>query len=225
VYNAAALEEEDIRKLSYPDSNIAVQDLTGGGVEKLIGYLQPAGISPYARDIWQEIIALTRSLAGIGDNLDNVSPERATGAAINAVREVRLLSVNAQVAALKQFIEDIALIWYDLWCAYHPGGLAVIVPAPEGRESLETISNEELCALKVDVKIDVSPNHPYSRLAQEMGLKELFAAGAITFDEYVEALDEDGSLPKGKLLEVIARRKAGASSLAAGAKGGDENVL
>lgn len=207
VYNAGALEEGDIKKLSYPDSNIAVQDLTGGGVDKLIGYLQPASISPYAKDIWQEIIVLTRELAGMGDNLENVDPERATGAAINAAREARLFSVNAQVAALKQFIEDIAFIWYDLWTAYHPGGLFVMVSKEGGEEGVETISQESLKELMVEVRIDVSPSSPYSKLAQELALKELFTSGAIDFFEYVEALDEDSSLPKGKLLEIAQRRK------------------
>lgn len=206
VYNAGALTEGEVEKLNYPDSSIAVQDLGGAGVEKLVGYLQPASISPYAKDIWQEIIALTRALAGAGDNLENADPERATGAAINAAREARLLWVNAQIAALKQFIEDIAFIWYELWTAYHPEGLTVVL-RDGGGERAEVISQEDLKELQVDVKIDVSPHTPYSRLAQETGLKELFAAGAITFAEYVESLDDDGSLPKGKLKEILQKRE------------------
>ena len=60
--------------------------------------------------------------------------------------------------------------------------------------------------MRLDVRVDVSPNNPYSKLAHESGLTELFTSGAITFEEYVEALDDDASIPKEKLKEIIQRR-------------------
>lgn len=209
VYDARALDAEDIKKLSYPDSNIAVNDFSGQGVNNLIGYLQPANISSHARDFWQDLITLTRELSGAGDNLENINPEEASGAAINAARDAKALNVNMQVAAFRQFIEDIALIWYDLWVTYSPNGLEIIATDEQtGEDRLEVIPQEILRELKIDVRIDVSPNNPYSKAAQDMGLRELFQMGAITFEEYVEALDDDSSMPKGKLEEILEKRKA-----------------
>ena len=206
VYDRTAFADTDIKALSIPDSNIAVDDLQHVGVDKLIHYLQPANISPYAKDIWKDMIQQTRELSGAGDNLENINPEQASGAAINAAREAKQLNVNAQVASYKQFIEDIAMIWFDMWVAYNPNGLQIVIE-DDGNETAETISPEQLQELKVDVRIDVSPNNPYSKMAQELGLKDLFTSQFITFDEYVEALDDDGVMPKAKLQDILEKRK------------------
>lgn len=205
VYQEGALSPDDVRKLSYPDSNIAVRDMTGQGVEKVVSYLQPANISPYAKDIWQELAQLTRELSGAGDNLENINPENASGAAINAARDAKTLNVNSQVTAFRQWVEDVALIWYDMWLAYNPNGVPVVWDE-DGQVVMELLPVEELREMRLDVRVDVSPNNPYSKLAHESGLTELFTAGAITFEEYVEALDDDASIPKEKLKEIIQKR-------------------
>ncbi len=224
VYRADAMNAEEVKKLAYPDSNIALTDYAGQGVDKLIAYLQPAQISSYAKDIWQDMIRLTRELAGAGDNLENVNPERASGAAIHAARQMKEQSVNMQIAAYKQFIEDIARIWYDMWAAYHPAGLPVVTVGPDGREHRETIPARELRGMRVDVRVDVSPASPYSKLAQEAGLRELFQMQAITFEEYVEALGEDASLPKAKLQDILQKRAAQTGAQAKGAPAGGKKA-
>lgn len=208
VYSRHALTDEDVKRLSYPDSNIGVDDRNFQGVSGLIGYLQPASISPHAKDIWQECITLTRELAGAGDNLENIDPEQASGTAINAAREAKALSLNMQTAACRQFVEDMARIWYALWTAYNPDGLPVLYRADDGTEITETIPADELRAMDVDVRVDVSPKNPFSKLAHEAALLQLFQAGAITFPEYVEALDEDSNVPKDKLMDILEKRRA-----------------
>ena len=215
VYKRGALSDEDVRKLSYPDSNISVSDNAGQGIGNLIGYLQPANISPYAKSIWQDILLLTRELSGAGDNLENVDPTQASGAAINAAREAKALTVNMQLAAFKQFIEDIAAVWYDMWVAYHPEGLPVPVEDDRGNVWIELLPSALLHELLVDIRIDVSPATPYSKLSRELSLKELWQAGAITFEEYVEALEEDSAVPKGKLQDILRARMEKAAREAA----------
>lgn len=198
VYNADALSAEDVRALSYPDSSIAVHDRMGQGVERLVTYLQPADISPHARAIWHDLIAQTRELSGAGDNLENVDPEQASGAAIVAAREAKLLNVNMQVAAFRQFCEEIALIWYEMWRVYDPEGVRLASGA--------AVSPEELLRMSPEVRVDISPANPYSKLASDSGLRELLASGAITLAEYAEALDDDSAIPKAKLKRILASR-------------------
>ncbi|MEG1801626.1 MAG: hypothetical protein RR273_06570, partial [Oscillospiraceae bacterium] len=66
------------------------------------------------------------------------------------------MNVNAQVAAFKQFIEDIALVWANLWQVYNKD-----VVNFEGM----TIDPTEFIKLKPSVRVDVSPNSPYSKMA------------------------------------------------------------
>ena len=71
----------------------------------------------------------------------------------------------------------------------------------------EVIDAETLERMRVNVRIDVSKNNPYSKYAQEQALENLFVAQAITFEEYVEALDDDAAVPKAKLKDIIDKRQ------------------
>ena len=133
----------------------------------------------------------TRELAGAGNAaLGQVNPEQASGAAIIAARDQAALPLNEQIADFRQFIEDVAAIWFELW--------AVCCPVPLGLPPWQ-ISAEELGKLRVEIRIDVAPNSPLSHYAQEQALEKLFDRGAISFEEYVEALDENATAPKSKL--------------------------
>ena len=195
VYNAPRIQNvEDIEKIG---ASIAVDD-PNVRIGDLISYVQPAGINTLAYNFMGNMITTTRELCGAGDAVTGqINPEQASGAAIVAVREAATLNLNFAVAQLARFIEDVALIWYDLLRAYHPAGLTV--------ES-ERIPGKLLQALEPRVRIDLSPANPFSKFAQEQSLQNLLNAGYISFAEYVEALDEDANAPKEKLRSILAAR-------------------
>ncbi len=304
VYDRDKLSAEAVGRLGVVGSTIAVGKGAGGIVEdirKHLNYLEPAQVNPAAISMVSELMQSTRELAGAGEAVTgNINPERASGAAIIAVRDANALPLNSQAAALKQFVEDIALIWFDMWVAYNPGGLEIVtekeVPGSgagqmgtagmaagqfgfggegsmdfsgegqlgiSGAGSLgasgagqhrtngvsqsafgeadsnavtqgdrfaqmltgdgvalageewqdktipvaERVSVAALQALKIDVRIDVSPNNPYSKFAQEQALQNLLQMQLITFEDYVEALDDDSAAPKAKLKEILQKQK------------------
>ena len=65
------------------------------------------------------------------------------------------------------------------------------------------ISDED----ELDIKIDITPKSPYDKYAMEMSLENLLSAGQITFEEYVNALPEDSTMPKSKLKEILKTRE------------------
>jgi hypothetical protein len=100
----------------------------------------------------------------------------------------------------------VAVLWYDIWKAYNPDGLTLESKDEMGNETLEVIPPEVLDNMMINVRIDVSQNNPFSKYAQEQALMNLFASQAITFEEMVEALDNDSVAPKGKLQDIIDKR-------------------
>lgn len=204
VYDGDKIADESVKDLSVIGSQIKIN---GGGVGKvgdMVSYMQAANINPLAKDIITDLITQTRDLAGAGDAVTGqVNPEKASGAAIIAVRDAAALPLNQQVASYKQFVEDIAAIWIDMWRAYMVDGIDIMID-----EQPVHIPYEALQGIEVDIRIDVSPTNPYSKYAQEQGLTNLFQAQAITFDEFVEALDDDSSIPKQKLQEILDKRMA-----------------
>ena len=176
-------------------------------IQNLITYLNPSVISPDAKNFTDELITATKELAGAGDvATGQVDPTQASGAAIIASRDQAALPLNEQVARYRQFVEDVAVLWYDIWKAYNPNGLEIESENEMGNVETQTIPAEILDSMMVNVRIDVSQNNPFSKYAQEQAIMNLFTSQAISFEEMVEALDDDAVAPKGKLQDIIDKR-------------------
>lgn len=195
VYSTALANPQDIDRVG-----IALK--VNGSVERVgdaFTYIQPASMSQDAHLLQEELINTTQRMASTGDAaLGNVNPEKASGAAIVAARDQAAIPLNEQSAMFRQFIEDVARIWFDMLCAYHPNGL------PDGKDGV--IPVELLRAGQPEIKVDVEQIDPISRLGREQVMRMDMEAQRITFDEFVEALPEDAVTPKGAYKEMLDRR-------------------
>jgi hypothetical protein len=145
-------------------------------------------------------------LSGAGDNLENVNPEQASGASIQAALDAKLLNVNMQVAAYRQFVEDIAWIWYEMFAAYNPNGLDVVIETEQG-EMVQTIPQVDLLALKVDIKVDALPSTATHSAIKDAQLRSLLESGIISFEEYVSALADDSTMPVEAFKKIVEGRQ------------------
>ena len=178
---------------------IEVEGGSVGSIRDAVSYLTPSSMSPDAKNLSDELLITTRELAGAGDAaLGNIDPTKASGTAIIAVRDQAAIPLNELSAAFKQLAEDIARIWFCQWVVYNPDGVAL----PDGT----TVSPRELSAAEPQVRVDISGNSPFSKYAREQALDKLFTMGSLTLEEYVSALDDDSSVPKAKLEQIIKRR-------------------
>lgn len=209
VYVEGAVENPE--RITEAGTPVIVRTGTAQRVKDFVDYLAPASMSGDAPALQNELIDKTRDLANAGDAaLGNINPENASGAAIVAVRDAQAVPLNEQESAAKQFVEDIALIWYDMFAAYSPNGLY-------GEDGQFIATQEELRDMKVAVRIDVSPRNPWSKYAQEQAIENALGAGHITFEEYVAALDDDANAPKAKFKEILEGRiEAGGMEMAGG---------
>lgn len=206
VYKSELMQDNQLSKLNQPGAAVAVRGMGETSLSNIISYLQPANISPYAQTYWQELIRLTRDLSGSGDNLENVNPEQASGAAIQAVLDAKLMNVNMQVAAFRQFVEDIAWIWYEMFVAYNPNGIEVVEDGPEGPMKY-IITQQQLKGLKVDIKVDALPSTATHAAIKDAQLKSLLDNGVISFEEYVSALAEDSQMPVEAFKKIVENRQ------------------
>ena len=112
----------DSSKISNPSSLNTVGGVikTNGqpveDVHKVVGTLTPAQMSPDVKQLQDDLIQVTRDLAGAGDiATGNVNPEDASGRAILAVQQASQSPMTEQKESYKKCIEDIARIWLDFW--------------------------------------------------------------------------------------------------------------
>ena len=190
-------------KLGVVGASIGVKNLNANPVGSFVQYLSPAPISGDAANLQAELVGTSRELEGAGEAATGqVDPTKASGEAIKAARDQSAISLNEQSAAYKQFVEDLAMIWYKLWVAYSVRGLRLA----DGT----LLPHAELEALDIDIKIDISPIDPYSVLSRELSLENALAQQHITFEEYVEALDDNSGVPKDKFRAILDRRRGAA---------------
>ena len=186
-------------KLGVVGASIGVKNLNANPVGSFVQYLSPAPISGDAANLQAELVGTSRELEGASESATGqVDPTKTSGEAIKAARDQSAMNLNEQSAAYKQFVEDLAMIWYKLWVAYSVQGLKL--------DNGVLISNADLQNLDIDIKIDISPIDPYSVLSRELSLENALAQQHITFEEYVEALDDNSGVPKDKFRAILDRR-------------------
>lgn len=211
AYDGSAVQNpEDLDKTGAPI------EVNGGAqsVNQMISYLSAANISSDADKLLSDLLTMSRELAGAGDYATgNVNPEQASGQAIMAVRDTAQIPLNKQIQSYQQFVEDCALMFFDMWIAFNPDGLVYngqlgsedeMNPTQEPQETVIPI--EVLEQIRPSVRVDVSQDNAWSKMSEQQWVDNMFQQKQITFEEYVE-LCNSNAVPKGKLQAILQKRK------------------
>lgn len=211
----------DVSKISNPQALSQVGGVikTNGqpveDVHKVVGSIPPATMSPDVKQLQEDLITVTRELAGAGETATGqVNPETASGRAILAVQQASQAPMTDQREGYKNFIEDIARIWLEYLIVYSVDGVKleeVTTDPTTGEEVIQLVNVPQsvLQELQATVKIDVTPKGVYDKFAQEQTMENLlmqgfFNAERVTeLENYAKALDDDSVAPKQKILEVV----------------------
>ena len=195
---------------------IKTNSQTVDDVNKIFGIIQPAQMSPDVKQLQEDLIQVTRELAGAGDTATGqVNPESASGRAILAVQQASEAPMTEQKESCKNFIEDLARIWLEYIIVRSVDGINLEEEYTDenGEEAIRivTVPQSVLQQLQASVKIDVTPKGVYDKFAQEQTIENLLIQGFFSAQRvselkaYAEALDDDSVAPKQKILEIIER--------------------
>lgn len=184
-------------------------------VAKVISTLPPAQMSPDVKQLQEDLIQVTRDLAGAGDiATGQVNPEDASGRAILAVQQASQSPMTEQKESYKNFIEDLAKIWLDMIIVYSQDGIKLeeeVTDPQTGRPMIELVEVPQtaLQELQATVKVDITPKGAFDKYAQEQSIENMFQAGMFSAEKlpelktYVKLLDDDSVMPKQKLEDAI----------------------
>ena len=190
-------------------------DQTVDDVHKIVGTIPPAQMSPDVKQLQEDLIMVTRELAGAGDTATGqVNPESASGRAILAVQQASQAPMTEQKESYKNFIEDIAKIDLEYLVVYSEDGINMentVTDPMTGEEYVQMVNVPQsvLQQLKAVAKIDVTPKSVYDRFAMEQTMENFLMNGFFNpqrvaeFEAYVKALPDDSVAPKQDLLEGI----------------------
>ena len=194
---------------------IRTQGNTVDDVHKIVGTIPPAKMSPDVKQLQDDLIEVTRVLAGAGDSATGqVNPEDASGRAILAVQQASQAPMTEQKETYKNFIEDLAHIWLEYLIVYSENGVNMeekVTDPMSGEETVRMVKVPQtaLQQLQAAVKIDVTPKSVYDKFAQEQTVENLLLQGFFTsqrvgeLETYASVLDDDAVAPKLKILDAI----------------------
>lgn len=220
-YQAYPQKVADMSKIANPSAlntvggTIKTNGTPVEDVHKIVGTIPPAQMSPDVVKLQEDLIQVTRDLAGAGDTATgNVNPESASGRAILAVQQASQAPMTEQKETYKNFIEDLARIWLDYLIVYSVDGVNLeeeITDQETGEQTVQLVNVPQtvLEQLQASVKIDVTPKGVYDKFAQEQTIENLLTQGFFTaqrvseLETYANVLDDDAVAPKMKILEAI----------------------
>ena len=219
-YQAFPQKVVDISKISNPQAlntvggTIKTNGQPVDDVKKIVGTLPPAQMSPDVVKLQEDLINVTRDLAGAGDTATGeVNPESASGRAILAVQQAQRAPITEQKETCKNSVEDIARIWLEYLIAYSVDGIDLEEEVTDelGEKTIDVVKVPQsvLIELQATVKIDITPKGVYDKFALEQTLENMLVQGLFNIQRlpelkaYVNALPDDSVAPKQELLEII----------------------
>ena len=220
-YQAYPQKVVDVSKISNPQAlntvggTIRTNGQPVDDVHKIVGTIPPAQMSPDVVKLQEDLINVTRDLAGAGDTATGLlDAENASGRAILAVQQASQAPMTEQKETYKNFIEDLARIWLEYMIVHAVDGLNLEeeVTDPETGEEYVQIVNvpqSVLEQLQASVKIDVTPKSVYDRFAQEQSIENLMMNGMFSSQRvnelkiYHKILPDDSVAPKVRIGEAI----------------------
>lgn len=220
-YQAYPQKVVDISKVSNPQAlntvggTIRTNGQPVDDVHKVVGTIPPAQMSPDVKQLQEDLIQVTRELAGAGDTATGqVNPESASGRAILAVQQASQAPMTEQKESYKNFVEDVARIDLEYLVVYSEDGVNMeetVTDPMTGEEYTQMVNVPQsvLRQLQAVAKIDVTPKGVYDRFAMEQTMENFLLNGFFNpqrvaeFEAYVKALPDDSVAPKPDLLEGI----------------------
>ena len=220
-YQAYPQKVVDVSKVQNPQAlNMVGSTIRTNGapvedVHRIVGTIPPAQMSPDVVKLQEDLIQMTRELAGAGDTATGqVDPEQASGRAILAVQQASQAPMTEQKESYKNFVEDLARIWLEYLIVYSVDGVNMEEPVTDPNTGEETVRivnvpQSVLEQLQATVKIDVTPKGVYDKFAQEQTIENLMVQGFFNAQRvselatYAEVLDDDSVAPKTKILEAV----------------------
>lgn len=210
---------ENVDALKKPGATIKISGKNVQDVKDAIGFTNTTQMNSDIKELMNQLITLDKELAGAGDAATgNINPNSASGRAVLAMQEAANQPMIEQQSALKDFIEEVALCWLDMWIANADYAIKIIDEEIDDQTGESTYEVNEIPVVLIQnmnptVKIEVTAKSAYDKYAKEQSLENLAKSdlflpqNAQMLEDYVECLDDDSNMPKATLLRLIKKRK------------------
>jgi len=182
----------------------AIAAVGGGNIADAVSVIETGEMQHGYVDLIESAVTLTKDVMGATESaLGNM--EATNTSAILALQETSKIPLRQIRTAFYRCIEELALIWADMICAYYPNERLLPCKVLDGvvakQTNLKVLKRNMLCA-----GVDIAEVSRYSAANAQNMLDKLLDGSFITAEEYVKRIPS-GIIPeRQKLVEAIASR-------------------
>ena len=182
----------------------AIAAVGGGNISDAVSVLSTGEMQNGYMELIESAVVLTKDIMGATDSaLGNLEADNTS--AILALQETSKIPLRQIRTAFYRCIEELALIWSDMICAYYPTDRLLPCKASgtvvAKLADLKALKRNMLCAT-----VDIAEVSRYSAATAQAMLDKLLDGNFITAEEYVQRIPS-GIIPeRQKLVEAIANR-------------------
>lgn len=194
-----------------PNNQIGVAIGVNGSnmpIGDVISYITPKSTSTDVFNMFDRTIDLTRDLMGANENaMGDIDVSSTSGKAILAVLEQTARPLESIKRRFYNYLEDVALIWAELWRVSSDKAKAITVKDENGETKVYYISSKAFQKLMLNTRIEIGPSNRWSQMTMLKTLDNLLINKHIPFEWYVKLLPENSGIPRDRLLELIETSK------------------
>lgn len=190
-----------------PNNQIGVAIGVNGSnmpINDVISYISPKSTSTDVFNMFDRTIDLTRDLMGANENaMGDIDVSSTSGKAILAVLEQTARPLESIQRRFYNYLEDVAMIWAELWRVTSGKAKAVTVKDENGETKVYYISSKAFQKLMLNTRIEIGPSNRWSQVTMLKTLENLLTGGYIPFEWYVKLLPDNSGIPRDRLLELM----------------------
>jgi hypothetical protein len=172
-----------------------------------VRFLEPPNYPAYPMQWQMSKRAQMQQIVGVQDAMAGKQlPGHQNASAIAYLQQTGFLRIAKVRERLYRSIRDCVRIWYEMWRNFYVTDRIVRILGPSGEMSWERFRGTDFYDLEFDIRVKAGPGTILSREAMMAQAAELFKAGLLPPDLYVESLPDEIAPYKEQLLERLKSR-------------------
>lgn len=191
-----------------PGEVIQVDGGATGNIGNAIQYMNPGNISNHAGGLVESFMQYTKEVTGANESaMGEQQSAQMNATAIMLLQKASDVPIESIKRRFYQAMEDVGLVWLDMWTTYFNTARAVTVKDDEDEKYVDNFRGTDYANVDMNLKIDIGPSSNYSETLMMTSLDKLFDGGHILIDDYLMYAPKNVIPFKDRLLKKVQERQ------------------
>jgi hypothetical protein len=175
-----------------------------GNVGNAIQYMNPGNISNHAGGLVESFMQYTKEVTGANESaMGEQQSAQMNATAIMLLQKASGVPIESIKRRFYQAMEEVGLIWLDLWTTYFNMERTVTLKDEEEEPYTDSFTGTDYSDVDMNLKIDIGPSSSYSETLMMTSLDKLFDGGHITLEQYLKFVPSNVIPFKDRLLKEV----------------------